>query len=72
MSEEYIRLESFDAVVRRLNKRRWDWINWCGLLRCFILKTNRFPSDHAFYPHKFNSTIATQLIGLEPKRHTGF
>lgn len=59
-------VEGFDAVVRRQNKRPVDWINLYGLMRCFALKTIRFPAPHAYYPHKFIPTILTKLIGPEP------
>lgn len=59
-------VKGFDAVVRRQNKRPLDWIDLHGLMRCFSLKTNRFPAPHAYYPHKFIPTILTKLIGPEP------
>ena len=59
--------KSFDAVVRSQNERPPDWINLHGLMRCFALKTRRFPAAHAYYPHKFIPTILTKLIGPEPK-----
>jgi len=67
----YPPFKSFDAGVRGQNNRPSDWINLHGLMRCFGLKTGRFPAPHAYYPHKFTPTILTKLVGPEPKELEG-
>ncbi len=63
----YTPVKSFNAVVRRHNKRLLDWAGFHGLMRCLDLQTKRFTTSHAYYPQKLVPPILTKLIGPEPR-----